>query len=69
MDVNYEEALQERVQYLRALVNSLILQNLSCGNIPKVKPGTTMQVDKLLILKNELENTLANSENTNSTIT
>mgnify|MGYP001040789048 CR=1 FL=1 len=45
----------ERLSYLRSLVNSLVLQNLACGNIPKVKPGVNMNIEALTQLKEDID--------------
>ena len=58
---NLKEAFVERAAYLRSLVNSLVIQNLACGNIPKVKPGIPMHVESLQKLKEELDSEIAES--------
>lgn len=45
----------ERLSYLRSLVNSLVMQNLACGNIPKVKPGVNMNIEALTQLKEDID--------------
>ncbi|EAY01623.1 hypothetical protein TVAG_292560 [Trichomonas vaginalis G3] len=49
------DPLQERVNYLRKLVNNLVIQSLALGHIPKIKPGIPMSADNLIKLRQQLE--------------
>lgn len=49
------EQYYERINYLKSIINSLVIQNLACGNIPKVRPGIPMEVEYLIKLKEEIE--------------
>lgn len=57
-----QDLLQERVVYLRKLVNNLVIQNLVLGHNPKIKPGVPMSNENLIKLKNELEQMVAHEE-------
>lgn len=45
----------EYINYLKSIVNSLVIQNLANGNIPKVRVGIPMEVESLIQLKEEIE--------------
>lgn len=49
------QLINERIDYLNSIINSLVIQNLACGNIPKVRPGVEMKVESLIKLKEELD--------------
>ena len=53
---NFDDLYEERKIYLQKIVNSLVIQNLIAGNIPKIKPGTQMSIENLTKLLKFLEN-------------
>jgi len=53
--VKEEALLLERSDYLKKMVNSLVIQILASGNIPKIKSGIPMSIENLLFLKKQLE--------------
>ena len=60
MDIS--KALNERLFYLNQRVNTLTIQCLALGFVPKLKTGKEMSKDNLTKLRNEIQQLIANEE-------
>ena len=55
MSRDVSAGLEEHHRYLRSLVDSLIVQLLALGKVPKLRPGKEIGIDALLQIKIELD--------------
>ena len=56
------EELNERLVYLKNRINTLTIECLAAGVIPKIKTGQQMSRETLFRLRTEIENVIARQE-------
>ena len=62
------EELNERLVYLKNRVNTLTIECLAAGVIPKIKTGQQMSRETLFRLRTEIESAIARQENDNDDV-
>ena len=60
--MNLAQELEERKNYLENKINTLTVQCLARGFVPKIKTGKEMSKENLIILRSEIEKIIGSRE-------
>ena len=60
--MSISDELNDRLNYLCKRVNTLVIQCLAQGFVPKIKTGKELSKDSLVQLRNEIQQLIANEE-------
>ena len=60
--MNLAEELQERKNYLENRINTLTIQCLATGFVPKIRTGKEMSKENLMILRTEIDKIIGSRE-------